>query len=798
MMRGRHGPLGPGGGGLWAGRLAAAGLARTLAKPAAAGAGCLHERARARRCAVFLFGAALALSASAAPGSAAEAPAPARPAPAAAPFDALLQAKLPPCGADGQPLPAPAFLALPDVLAARRTLLVRGKCALIRGDFAQAEAIFRQGLAEDKALPRLWGVYLFAALKAQGKHIEALATLAEALHGATLPYVKERIREALAGPYVLPPADSTGASSPRQADSIGASSPPPSPVSADDLEFDYLATYAANARINADDYDLLDRLLILAGPRHDDGLLRRLPVLLWRYPKGEAAAQLGMAVPGATPAAMRASLKAEDYAERARRLSELRLPRLLALELGNPALPVFNGEPARTLGRLYLAALLQLKSYRAAANLLEQGLAQRHFAFDPKEAATWQVRVALRRRNLQQVLGYLNRLQSLGADTDTLAGFYLELARQYEQAGDQEHMSQWARRIVALSPGSNAAGTAYWMLVWGRYERDDMAGARRWADEALSAVPPVPWDYRARLLYWKGRIATASGDAQAGRQAWAELVARWPSTYYGLVAQSSGEPIPARYAPVRTQPDVAEDAPTLAAVWRHPTLAAALSAYASGEDALADSLLQEALALPLPKDMVRELAALFLVLNEHHLQLRLLANQGPYDLAQVPVGQSPAWRAAFPPAYWDIVVDEADAAKISPHFILAIMREESRFKIQADSRTGAKGLMQVMPSTALELARRRRVGLTDATLLLPEFNIPIGAQYLRNVLQRFDWSPIFAAAAYNAGPGAVMRWAKAWGVIPFDEFVERIPFDETRSYVRRVYASYLIYRQLYP
>lgn len=789
MRRGRHGPIAPRGSAVWAWRLPCLGLARALGGSAAASriAGFLRQRARAHHRTLLAIGVVLACSASAAPGSAANAPAPARPALPVAPLGTFLQATLPPCDSDGRPLPAPAILELPDTLGARRALLLRGKCALMRGEFAPAEAIFRQGLAEDKALPRLWSVYLFAALKAQGKDIEALATLAETLHGATRAYVKQRIRQALEGPYLSPPADSTSAG-------MG----PPTPISADDVEYDYLATYVANARIGADDYDLLERLLILAGQRRDDGLLRRLPVLLWRYPKEEAAAQLGMAVPGASPAAVRASLKAEDYTERARRLNELRLPRLLALELGNPTLPILDAEPARTLGRLYLAALLQLKSYRAAANVLEQGLAQRRFGFDPKETATWEVRVALRRRNLQQVLSYLNRLQSLGPDTDTLVGFYLELARQYEQGGDVEHMTEWARRVVALSPGSNGAGTAYWMLVWSRYERDDMAGARHWAEEALSAAPPVPWDFRARLLYWKGRIAAATGDVEGGRQAWAELVARWPSTYYGLVAQSSGEPIPARYAPVRTQPDLAGDAPKLVAVWRHPTLAAALFAYASGEDALAESLLQEALALPLPKDMVREMAALLLVLNEHHLQLRLLANQGPYDLAQVPVGPSPAWRAAFPPAYWDIVEAEAGAAKISPHFILAIMREESRFKIQADSRTGAKGLMQVMPSTALELARRRRIGLTDATLLLPEFNIPIGAQYLRNVLQRFDWSPIFAAAAYNAGPGAVMRWAKAWGVIPFDEFVERIPFDETRSYVRRVYASYLIYRQLYP
>jgi soluble lytic murein transglycosylase len=521
-------------------------------------------------------------------------------------------------------------------------------------------------------------------------------------------------------------------------------------------------------------------------------------VLLWRYPKGESAAQLGMTVLGGNITVARASLKAEDFTERARRLTDLRLYRLLALELGDSAFPVLDPDSARRLGRIYLGALLQIKANGVAADFLERGQAQQRFALDPKEVATWEVRVALRRRNIQQVLSSLKRLESLDPHADALAGFYLELARQYEQSGDVGPLTEWARRVIAASPGSNAAGTAYWMLVWSRYQRNDMAGARQWVEKALSANPPVPWDYQARLLYWKGRIAAVSGDAEGGRQAWADLVARWPSTYYGLVAQSSGEPPPARFAPVQTRSDSVNIAPTLEAVWRHPTLASALFAYAAGEDALAESLLQETLVLPLPKDVVRELAALFLVLNEHHLQQRLLANQGPYELVESRVGNSPAWQEAFPPAFWDIVVDEAGSEEISPHFILAIMREESRFKVKADSRAGAKGLMQVMPSTAIGLARKRRINLTEATLLLPEFNIPIGALYLRDVLKRFDWNPIFAAAAYNAGPGTVMRWAKQWGVIPFDEFVERIPFEETQSYVRRVYASYLIYKQLYP
>lgn len=706
--------------------------------------------------------------------------------------DTLLHAEVPPCGANGQPPPSP--LPLPPDLEARRLELLRGKCALQTGRLDQAEAIFRQGLSEDKNLPRLWRLYLFAALKQSGRHIEALATLPETLKGTSRNYVKERVRQVLmaGSPAPVTPARAVDPKASSGAIAVAAA-PTQTPQ---DVEFDYLATYLANVRPGPEDYDLLQRLLALATPRSDDGLMRRIPVLLWRHPKNETAALLGTSVLG--PAGARPIRTGEDFVERSRRLAELRLSRLEAAELEG-VLPAAEPETARKLGRAYFGALLQLRDYRKAADALERGAGTKRFAFDERENVAWAVRAALRQRNTHRVLELLARLETLDPNPEPRTGFYLDLARQYEGHGDLEPLTEWCTRVIEASPGSNAAGAAYWMLVWNHFRRRDEVGALTWADKALAATPPLPWDHIARVLYWKGRLEAVRGEADAARQAWGTLVQRWPSTYYGLVAEQAGaSPQPARFARIQHRPDAAGEPPHLEAVWKHPALSTALFAYAAGEDSAAESLLQEAFAQPLPKDVVKELAGLFLALNEHHLQQRLIANQGPYELVQVPVGDTAAWRQAFPPAFWDLVVDEAGAEDISPYFILAVMREESRFKVKADSRAGAKGLMQVMPSTAVELARKRRINLDEAALLLPEFNIPIGALYLRDVLRQFDWNPIYAAAAYNAGPGSVMRWSREWGAVPFDEFVERIPFEETQSYVKRVYSSYMIYRKLYP
>ncbi|MCS7173403.1 MAG: lytic transglycosylase domain-containing protein [Armatimonadetes bacterium] len=133
----------------------------------------------------------------------------------------------------------------------------------------------------------------------------------------------------------------------------------------------------------------------------------------------------------------------------------------------------------------------------------------------------------------------------------------------------------------------------------------------------------------------------------------------------------------------------------------------------------------------------------------------------------------------------------AQEVGVDPLLLLAVMREESRFDPQAVSHAGAVGLLQLLPATAREL---------DATvdfrdLLSPAVNLRLGARYLAEQLQRFKDLRL-ALAAYNAGPGAARAFA-AGGIRDPDEFVERIPYAETRTYLRRVLQSYGIYRWLY-
>jgi soluble lytic murein transglycosylase len=150
----------------------------------------------------------------------------------------------------------------------------------------------------------------------------------------------------------------------------------------------------------------------------------------------------------------------------------------------------------------------------------------------------------------------------------------------------------------------------------------------------------------------------------------------------------------------------------------------------------------------------------------------------------------------FPMAYQQPIQDQARARQINSTWVYAITRQESAFMADARSHAGAMGLMQLMPATARETARRYAIpysGNHDA--LIPERNIALGAAYLSGLSQQFRGNRVLASAAYNAGPGRVRQWTRDMGSLPADVWIESIPFDETRKYVQSVLSYAVIYGQ---
>ncbi|MEL6815440.1 MAG: transglycosylase SLT domain-containing protein [Cyanobacteria bacterium J06598_3] len=153
------------------------------------------------------------------------------------------------------------------------------------------------------------------------------------------------------------------------------------------------------------------------------------------------------------------------------------------------------------------------------------------------------------------------------------------------------------------------------------------------------------------------------------------------------------------------------------------------------------------------------------------------------------------WQAIYPFPYADLILGYARQRQLNPLLVTALVRQESRFQANIQSVVGAVGLMQVMPETGEWIAQQTGEG--SYTLSAPEDNVKFGTWYLDSTHREFDNNSLFAVASYNAGPGSVDRWIQEGGFANADEFVEKIPYPETKGYISSVFGGYWNYLRLY-
>ncbi|MCE9668695.1 transglycosylase SLT domain-containing protein [Myxococcus stipitatus] len=285
------------------------------------------------------------------------------------------------------------------------------------------------------------------------------------------------------------------------------------------------------------------------------------------------------------------------------------------------------------------------------------------------------------------------------------------------------------------------------------------------------------------------------------------LATERPATWYGLLARSRLAVLaPERLARVRPPPEPStQDAPP-AEVWPLPPGRLREDArFAAGVELLRLGLpgaVEELLAVDargLSEAPARLLYQTVLRTGRQRAARQVARTSlrqevhGPLNAASRPV-----WEATWPLAYRKVIQRYARVSRVDPDLMQGLIREESRFRPEARSATGALGLAQLMPSTARQVASALKLAeVSESSLLQPAQNVRLGAAYLGQLLARFGGNKAFAVAAYNAGPGAVDRWRQALPEAELDEWVEHIAFDETREYVKHVLGSYGAYKLLY-
>lgn len=302
---------------------------------------------------------------------------------------------------------------------------------------------------------------------------------------------------------------------------------------------------------------------------------------------------------------------------------------------------------------------------------------------------------------------------------------------------------------------------------------------------------------RGRGLYWLGRAQAQAGRRGAAIAAYRRAIAIEPLHYYALLARQRlvglGETPPHPF-PEAPATGVARSPLT-------PTLPAAVQLFIElglREDASATLRRAEASvreAAPEGRGL-EALVSAYGLLGEASRPYRLAAGRRAQLNARPVPSSAWVWRAAYPRPFEDAVTAAARAQGLRSELLYAVMRQESGYNRDALSPADAIGLLQVMPSAAERLEGRLGVRAHRDLLFDPVWNVRFGAAEVAQKSAAFQGNLPLAICAYNAGAARVRRWLGETGEIELDRFVERIPFDETRNYVRRVTSHYARYRYL--
>lgn len=352
------------------------------------------------------------------------------------------------------------------------------------------------------------------------------------------------------------------------------------------------------------------------------------------------------------------------------------------------------------------------------------------------------------------------------------------LAQRAQGRGRLAEADRYWAELARRFPSTALAGRARWERGWLRYRQRQYRSAERLWREAATDDPGSPW--AAGSLYWAAVSRARQGlDSRALLK---EVAKRYPHSYYGQRARKrlglAFPPPPAEGGQMVIPAERFAPAPVeLAALGRYREAAEA------AEEALRSAQSRSLRALAAwARAADGDLAGSVATAEASAAPWRPEAGGTDAEL----------WKLAYPLAHREIVRRWSAIHGVDPLLVLAVMREESRFRTDAVSPAGAVGLMQLLPSTArgIDPAIRPDV-LTD-----PEANVRLGTAYLAGRLREFRGDVVTALAAYNAGPGAARRFLSFRGA-DVDEFVEAIPYPETRAYVKRVLESYGIYRWLY-
>ncbi|MBD2384806.1 lytic transglycosylase domain-containing protein [Cylindrospermum sp. FACHB-282] len=406
------------------------------------------------------------------------------------------------------------------------------------------------------------------------------------------------------------------------------------------------------------------------------------------------------------------------------------------------------------------------------------------------------------------------RLAEMATSKDAVTYLNLVISKSPEQASTA--LVQKVKALEALKDSKSAIATRE--LLLGKYANSDEAAEYRWkiAKEKAKAKDYVgAWQWAEPIVtnnpnsilapragFWVGKWATILGKQQEAKTAYEYVLSQFPQSYYAwraatILGLNVGNFNDVRLMTPEVVPPQRPVPPAGSETFKE--------LYLLGQDR--DAWLQWETEFinkgqPTVGEQFTE-GLMQLTRGENLLGINTISKledrETPEDRAQYQAlsQQITYWQARYPFPYFKEISKWSGERKVNPLLVTALMRQESRFEAKVKSPVGATGLMQIMPDTAKWIAPQINLDFKTINLEKPNDNIMLGTWYMDHTHQLYNNNSLLAIASYNAGPGNVAKWLQTVPRQDPDEFVEDIPFDETKNYVRQVFGNYWNYQRLY-
>ena len=452
----------------------------------------------------------------------------------------------------------------------------------------------------------------------------------------------------------------------------------------------------------------------------------------------------------------------------------------------------------------------RLRRYREAIASLDQ-FRYVQGADDQSAEALYLLGLALQRDGRGgEAEGVLRQLAAREPPTVWNGKALVALGLSYESRQQTERSIGAYRELATRFPTSDRADELSWRIGWLYYAQRLFGTAAQEFGKTAERFPQSL--FASNAIYWQAKALDKSGQSPQALLLYEQVARDYPYTYYGQRGQEvlrsraslGNVPAPAfasangsAVSPDRP-PQLPADVSLSEAARFHSVRVDELLALRFLDDAREEiTQFSRRLGHGVGERMV--LASMYLRADMPLQAIRTLNAALSSVAANARLSLPPEfWTALFPQLYWQEVLEATKFARLEPWLVLGVIRQESAFNARAVSNSDARGLMQLLPSTGREVYQRLGLeAFRDELLFDPQLNVRLGAQYLDRLTETHRGHLIPALAAYNAGPGRVKQWLKDVNTTDWDEFIERLPFAETRLYVKSVLRNYGMYQRLY-